>query len=75
MFSVQGTENLLEIRSKQVIRIGFAVVILIVFFIVFFGIYRLDKVHDSLDKIVRHEQVAIEMLFDKIGRASCRERV
>ncbi len=64
MFSVKGAALLLEMRSKQVIRIGFAVVILIVFFIVFFGIYRLDKVHDSLDKIVGHEQVAIEMLFD-----------
>ena len=63
MVSVQKTDNPAEINSRQVIRIGFALVMLIIFFTVFFGINRLGKVNDSLKEIVGHEQVAIEMLF------------
>lgn len=60
---VQSTENLAEIRSRQAIRIGFALVMLIIGFIVFFGTGRLARVHDTLSEIVAHEHVAIEMLF------------
>jgi diguanylate cyclase (GGDEF)-like protein/PAS domain S-box-containing protein len=59
----QSTENLAEVRSRQIIRIGFALVMLIIGFIVFFGISRLAKVHDTLAEVIAHEQVAIEMLF------------
>lgn len=59
----QLTENLAEKRSRQVIRIGFALVMLIIAFIVIFGLNRLAKVHESLAEIVSNEQVAIEMLF------------
>jgi len=55
--------HLAEARSRQVIRIGFALVMLIIGFIVLLGISRLAKVHDTLAEIVTHEQVAIEMLF------------
>lgn len=63
MGSSRLIDNLAEIRSTQVIRIGFALVLFIVGFIVFFGIGRLDKVHDTLEEVVAHQQVAIEMLF------------
>jgi len=63
MKPAQSTENSAEIRSRQVIRIGFALVMLIIGFIVLFGIGRLAKVHDTLAEIVAHEQVAMEMLF------------
>ncbi len=55
-------ENLAGIRSRQVIRIGFALVMLIIFFIVLFSLWRLSVVHDTLAKIVAHEQVVMEML-------------
>ncbi len=56
------TENLAETRSKKVISIGFALVILIIGFIVLFGLERLSKVHDTLGKIITHEQLAMEKL-------------
>ena len=63
MVPVLASENLAEIRSRQVIRIGFALVMLIITFIVLFGIGRMARVHDTLADIVAHEQVAMEMLF------------
>lgn len=63
MVPVLASENLAEIRSRQVIRMGFALVMLIIGFIVLFGIVRMTRVHDTLAEIVAHEQVAIEMLF------------
>ncbi|HQS57554.1 MAG TPA: diguanylate cyclase [Gallionellaceae bacterium] len=63
MVPVLASENLAEIRSRKVIRIGFALVMLIIAFIVLFGIGRMSKVHETLSEIVAHEQVAIEMLF------------
>ena len=63
MAPIQKTDNPAEINSRRVIRIGFTLVMLVIFFIVIFGINRLGKVNDSLKEIVGHEQVAIEMLF------------
>ncbi len=63
MGSAQSTEKLAEVHSRQVIRVGFALVMLIIAFIVLFGISRLSRVHDTLGAIVAHEQVAMEMLF------------
>lgn len=56
-------ENLVEIRSRQVIRLGFALVMLVICFIVVFGISRLSRVQETLAEVVTHEQVVIEMLF------------
>ena len=72
MIPVLASENLAEIRSRQVIRIGFALVMLIIAFIVLFGIGRMAKFRDTLSDIVAHEQVAIEMLFRM--QQSARER-
>lgn len=63
MVAVQSSENLAETSSRQVIRIGFALVMLVIAFIVLFGISRMAKVHDTLSAIVAHDQVAVEMLF------------
>ena len=63
MAVVQSSENLAETSSRQVIRIGFALVMLIIAFIVLFGIGRMAKVHDTLSAIVAHDQVAVELLF------------
>jgi hypothetical protein len=63
MESSKLKENLVEIRSRQVIRLGFALVMLVICFIVVFGISRLTRVQDTLAEIVAHEQEAIEMLF------------
>ena len=63
MEHVQITEKLAGMRSRQVIGAGFALVMLIIGFIIFFGIGRLANVHSTLAEIVAHEQVAIEMLF------------
>lgn len=38
-------------------------VMIIIAFIVFFGISRLNNVHHTLEELVSHEQVAMEMLF------------
>ena len=57
------TENLAEIRSRKVVRLANILVMLIIAFIVIFGLNRLAKVHESLEHIVNNEQVAIEMLF------------
>jgi PAS domain-containing protein len=56
-------KELVELRSRRVIRLGFGLVIIVVCFIVLFGIQRLTIVKDILSSIVSHEQVAIEMLF------------
>lgn len=56
-------ESLTEIRSRRIIRVGFALVMFVIFFIVAFGIFRLDVVRSSLSTVLAHEQVAIEMLF------------
>ncbi len=68
----QFAANLAEVRSRQVLRAGFSLVLLIIAFIVIFGLNRLTKVHESLAEIVNNEQVAIEMLF-RMQQAS-RER-
>jgi diguanylate cyclase (GGDEF)-like protein/PAS domain S-box-containing protein len=59
----QKTENLVEIRSRKLLRLGFALVLLVIGFIVIFGLGRLSRVQDTLAEVVAHEQVAIEMLF------------
>jgi len=61
--TTQPLENLEETHSRRVIRIGFALVILIIAFIVFFGISRLSAVHETLRDVISHEQLTIEMLF------------
>ena len=59
----QFADNLVEMRSRQVIRGGFILVMLVIAFIVIFGLNRLAKVHESLSEVINNEQVAIEMLF------------
>jgi diguanylate cyclase (GGDEF)-like protein/PAS domain S-box-containing protein len=63
MKPISKIESLTEIRSRRIIRVGFALVMFVIFFIVAFGIFRLDKVRRSLSTVLAHEQVAIEMLF------------
>lgn len=63
MKPISKIESLTEIRSRRIIRVGFALVMFVIFFIVAFGIFRLDKVRSSLSTVLAHEQVAIEMLF------------
>lgn len=63
MKPIPKIESLTEIRSRRIIRVGFALVMFVIFFIVAFGIFRLDKVRSSLSAVLAHEQVAIEMLF------------
>lgn len=56
-------EDIAEINSRHVIRIGFSLVMLVIVFIVALGLVRLGKVQDFLSEVVGSEQVAIEMLF------------
>lgn len=58
-----STDDLEAIHSKKVIRLGFSLVILIISFIVVFGLVRINKIHESLTEVVNTELVAIEMLF------------
>lgn len=57
------TEKNAEVRSRQIIQAGFAIVLIVIFSVVYFGVNRLGRMHDSLREIVSHEQVAMEMLF------------
>lgn len=66
------TDNLAELRSRQVIRIGFALVMLIIGFVVIFGLGRISKTNDSLAEVVDNKLAAIEMLFNM--QQSSRER-
>ncbi len=58
------TQNLAETRARQVIRIGFSLVMLIIVFIIIFGLNRLSTAHESLIEILNNEQAATEMLFN-----------
>lgn len=58
----QLLEDLTSARSRRVIIIGFTLVLVVIGFIVFFGLSRLTKVHGTLEEIISHEQLAIEMI-------------
>jgi diguanylate cyclase (GGDEF)-like protein/PAS domain S-box-containing protein len=58
-----STDDLEAIHSRKVIRLGFSLVILIIGFIVVFGLVRINKIHESLAEVVNTELAAIEMLF------------
>lgn len=55
--------DIAEINSRHVVRIGFSLVMLVIAFIVIFGLVRMDKVQATLADVVDTEQAAIEMLF------------
>ena len=57
------TENLAEQHTRQAVRVASILMLLIIAFLVIFGLTRLAKVHESLAEIVGNDQVAIEMLF------------
>jgi diguanylate cyclase (GGDEF)-like protein/PAS domain S-box-containing protein len=69
----KSQKNLQETYSRQVIQFGFALVIIIIAFVVIFGLGRLSRVHETLQNIVNHEQIAIEMLFRM--QETARERI
>ena len=56
-------KNLPEKRAELIIQIGFTTVLVVVGFLVIFGLGRISKIHESLVNIVNKEQSAVEILF------------
>lgn len=55
--------ELAEKHSRQIIWAGFAVVLVVIFIVVYFANDRLNQVHASLNNVVSSEMVAIEHLY------------
>lgn len=65
-------DKLPETSCRQVIRIGFALVMLVIGFVVILGLARLSTVNNTLSEVVAHDQGAIDALFRM--QQSARER-
>ena len=53
-FLAKNVDNLAELRSLRVVKIGFTLVILVITFIVIFGLGRISTAHDSLTSVVNY---------------------